>query len=181
VILNPMVKERYPELIALSLEEQWQLMAVLEEEIMAAGPTSPTPLPPATPTPTPIPAPRRSGDTGVSTASATPKSASGARKCRPSLAFESSKKLNSINSEYMSIELLEKYHCHRVSFRHQDRKGSAVLIENPLAGAWALSQIHWLDDPREDSVPILVTDDMIRTAQEIQGTLVLGFPINEGA
>ncbi len=39
-----MVKERYPELIALSLEEKWLLMAELEEEIMASDPSAQEPL-----------------------------------------------------------------------------------------------------------------------------------------
>jgi hypothetical protein len=39
-----MVKERYPELIALSLEEKWILMAELEDEVMASDPSAQDPL-----------------------------------------------------------------------------------------------------------------------------------------
>ncbi len=39
-----MVKERYPELTALSLEEKWLLLAELEEEVMAADASTDEPL-----------------------------------------------------------------------------------------------------------------------------------------
>ncbi len=42
--LQTMVKERYPELAALSLDDKWLLMAELEDEVMASDASTKKPL-----------------------------------------------------------------------------------------------------------------------------------------
>jgi len=42
--LQPMVKERYPELATLSLDDKWLLVAELEDEIMASDASNEEPL-----------------------------------------------------------------------------------------------------------------------------------------
>ena len=42
--LQPMVKERYPELATLSLDDKWLLMAELEDEVMASDASNEEPL-----------------------------------------------------------------------------------------------------------------------------------------
>ena len=76
----------------------------------------------------------------------------------------------------MSIKLLQKYESKRVSFKLHGRQGTAVLVYNLPAGLWAFAKIHWTDQPDEDEQLITLSEDMLRSAQEIEETLVLIYP-----